>query len=200
MKKLWIGIFFSFILLSSLNAGSKIFDLKEQYFSETLVKTKGQHSEDCYDVGKVKVTTNTGYSNGRYFKGLFVVDIKKPLKNWVVNLSKKNGAYRSGNSSSLRIVSDSGNSYYITLTALDNYQNGEIIIDDKSQKINGIKNKILDYSIKKNKNKTIISIAGVTKVKLDNKEFGNLEKVEIQLNVYYDSYDELLSLDIYKAD
>ena len=200
MKKLWMGVFFYFILISNLNAGSKIFDLKNQYFSETLIETKGQNSEHCYDVGEVNVTTNTGYKNGRYFKGLFIVDIKQPLKNWTVNISKKNGAYRQGSSSSLRVVSDSGKSYFITINVVDNYLNGEVLINDnKSQKIN-VKNKTFNYSIEKDQTKTIISIAGVTKVKLDSKEFGNLSKIEIQLNVYQNSYDELLSLDIYKAD
>ena len=121
MKKLLLGLLLIGLCMSMAEAkGTKIFDLKEQYFSGTMIKKgeKGYGQENKYELKKVIVTTDTIFNAGSYMYGLFTVDIKEPLENWNVNIKKKNGtlAYykMDRETTSIRLTSDNGVSYFIS--------------------------------------------------------------------------------------
>ena len=195
-KKLLSIIVLCMIFVYSADAkGVKIFDLKSQYFSETLPKKDKKHYKEArYDTGDVIVTTDTRFNKGSYMFGIFTVDIKEPLKNWNLNIKKKNGTSREF--STIRITSDSGNSYFITYHSAgeDNIQ-----INNKDFKVNNISNEKLTATISKEAEKVKFYINGKTFLKIDSKNFGNLVKVEVELNDNYYN-DELFALDIYKVN
>ena len=189
------------MLVSMVEAkGVKIFDLKEQYFSETLPKEgKKDFDEFKYDLKNVIVTTDARNIDGAYLLGLFTVDIKKPLKNWNVNIKKRNGAYTAQAMSAIRLTSDSGESYYITFGGASYNSEEYIQINDKEFKIGNISGKKFSISVSNKNSKTLFAINGKKFLKTDSKNFGNLAKIEIELNDNYYK-DALYALDIYKVE
>jgi len=191
-----------FFLTSVASAkGKMIFDLKRQYFSGTLIKKgqQGYNDENKYDVGDVIVTTDTIFKPPAYMYGIFTVDIKGPLKNWNVNIKKKNGAY--GETTSIRLTSDTGESYFITYDGGWN-EKGTIQINDKN--FPNIPNSVIDNekitaSISLKKSTVIFKINGKIFLKSNKGDFGNLLKVEVELNDNHYN-DELLALDISRLD
>lgn len=195
MNKIFVVVvIFSFLLASNAYAQvTKIFDLKDQYFSETFVKQGKKHYDEAkYDVGNVIVTTDTRFNGRSYMSGIFTVDVKKPLENWNVNIKKKNGASSRSDITAIRLTSDSGNSYFIS------YKYQAIQINDKNFTVKGIARQKLTSTISKTGGKVKFSINGKGFLKIDAKDFGNLAKVEVELNDNY-YHDELLALEIYKA-
>ena len=199
----------SFFLTSVASAkGKMIFDLKRQYFSGTLIKKgeEGYNDENKYDIGDVIVTTDTIFDPPAYKYGIFTVDIKKPLQNWNVNIKKRNGTHHG--ITTIRLTSNKGESYFITYNSCNGHRNkrsdltGTIQVNDK------IFSKILATALTKQKLTANISnkegvvkftINGQTFLKTNDKNFGKLEKVEVELNDNeYD--DELISLDISRTD
>ena len=200
------------ILISAVGAkGVKIFDLKEQYFSETLPKEgKKDFDEFKYDLKNVIVTTDARNVDGSYLLGVFTVDIKEPLKNWNVNIKKSNGIYNAKAMSAIRLTSDSGESYYITFvkgtnqspagTTFSNKKLWDYIqINDKKFNICCITGDKFSITVSTKNGKTLFIINGKRFLKADSKNFGNLAKIEIELNK--DKYaDALYALDIYKVE
>lgn len=186
--------------------GKMIFDLKKQYFSGTLIKKGevGYNDENKYDVGDVIVTTDTIFRPPAYMYGIFTVDIKEPLQNWNVNIKKKNGAYEE--TTTIRLTSDNGNSFFISYQSNnDDYPNigkGVIQINDKTFKGIGekdIKDQNLTSNITLNKGKLIIRLNGKIFLKADKQSFGNLQKIEVELNNNHFG-DALLAMDISRID
>jgi hypothetical protein len=197
MKKLLVVVFLLGALISFADAkGQKVFDLKNQYFSGTLIK-KGQEGygkEQKYDVGKVYVTTDTIFTGKSYKYGLFTVNLKEPLENWNVNIKKFNGnSYKNDEMTTIRLTSAIGNNYMITFGNHNSLQ-----INDKNFKVE-IYHQKLTITVKKQNSKTIFYINGQKFLKIDAKDFGKLAKVEVELNDnHYD--DELHALEIYKVE
>lgn len=200
MKKLIKVLLVVGLLVSTVTAkGVKIFDLKEQYFSGTMIK-KGQEGfgqENRYKLEKVIVTTDTKFNEGSYMHGLFTVDVKEPLANWNVNIKKKNGTDSSGEMTTIRVTSDSGVSYFISFNAESQDNKDYIQINNKNIITKKIQKQKLTVSVSKKNNMVLFSINGKAFLKKDAKTFGNLVKVEIELN---DNryWDELFALDIYE--
>lgn len=211
--RIFIAILLSSFLLTSVASakGKMIFDLKKQYYSGTLIKKgeEGYNDENKYDVGDVIVTTDTVFYPPAYIYGIFTVDIKEPLQNWNVNIKKKNGT-RQG-MTTIRLTSDKGESYFITYNS---YNGNKVKIGNSTEYAGTIQvndkifPKILRSKIMNQKISAIISnkngvakfkINGKTFLKTDDKKFGKLSKVEVELNDNeYD--DELLALDISRVD
>jgi hypothetical protein len=189
------------LLFGIANAnGIKIFDLKEQYFSGTMLK-KGQEGygqEQRYDLPKVIVTTDTKYNGHSYMYGLFTVDIKEPLENWNVNIKKKNGTGYT-QFTGIRLTSDNGSSHFISFNGVSPLEGGDTTsIDDKTFKTKRIEGEKLTVSVVAKNKIVYFKINGKTFLKTDLKDFGKLAKVEVELNDNeYD--DELYALDIYKV-
>ena len=201
MKSFGLKFLVVFVMLvSAVGAkGVKIFDLKEQYFSETLPKEgKKNFDEFKYDLKNVIVTTDARNIEGSYLYGVFTVDIKEPLKNWNVNLKERVSAAGTNEMTAIRLTSDSGESYYITFAG-KNYGAGYIQINDKKFNINDIRNKKYSISVSTKNGKTLFIINGKRFLKADSKNFGNLAKIEIELNDNNDD-DALYALDIYKVE
>ena len=196
MKKLLILIVIIGAFVSFAEAKSqKIFDLKDQYFSGTLLKKSqdGYGQEQRYDAGKVYVTTDTKFNGKTYKFGLFTVDIKEPLENWNVIIKKYSGASYSDEITTIRLTSNLGNSYVITYNG-----SGSIQINDKNFKVS-LNDKKSTVTVSTKKGKTIFLINGQKFLKIDSKNFGKLAKVEIELNVNYMD-DKLYALEIYKVE
>jgi len=201
--RIFIAILLSSFLLTSVASakGKMIFDLKKQYFSGTQIKKgdEGYGTEAKYDLEDVIVTTDTQYSGYSYKYGIFTIDIKKPLANWNVNIKKKNGAL--GETTSIRLTSDKGESYFITYDGGWN-EKGTIQINDTN--FPNIPNSVIDgekvtASISVKNGTVLFKINGKIFLKSKSKDFGGLSKIEIELNDnHYD--DELFSLDISKVD
>lgn len=198
----------SFFLTSVASAkGKMIFDLKKQYFSGTLIKKgeEGYNDENKYDVGDVIVTTDTIFKPPAYKYGIFTVDIKEPLQNWNVNIKKKNGAYKE--TTTIRLTSNIGHSFFITYQAnKDGYSpsrgHGVIQINDETFKgifTKDIYKEKLTSTISLTKGKLVFRINGKIFLKTEDKNFGKLAKVEVEVNDNHDD-DELLALDISKVD
>jgi len=195
MKKLIKVLLIVGLLVSAVNAkGIKIFDLKDQYFSGTMLK-KGQEGfgqEQKYDLPKVIVTTDTRFNGYSYMFGLFTVDLKESIKNWNINIKKKNGVYYSNNSTLIRFTSENGESDFIV------FHQSKIDINNKTFNTDRVNDDKLSIIVKKRNNNIIFKINGKAFLKKDAKDFGNLSKVEVELNDnYYD--DELYALDIYEV-
>ncbi len=189
------------VLVSFVEAkGVKIFDLKAQYFSETLPKEgKKDFHEFKYDLKNVIVTTDARNIDGAYLYGLFTVDIKEPIKNWNVNIKERVSAYGNDEMSTIRITSANGTSYYITFAGASYNGDEYIQINDKKFKICCIHGKKFSISISSKNNKTLFTINGKKFLKTDSKYFGNLAKIEIELNDNQYN-DALYALDIYKVE
>lgn len=201
----------SFFLTNVASAkGKMIFDLKKQYYSGTLIKKgeEGYNDENKYDVGDVIVTTDTIFQPPAYKYGIFTVDIKEPLQSWNINIKKKNGAFKE--TTAIRLTSHIGNSFFISFQANDDQfissnkykYHGVIQINNETFKgipVKDLNNEKLTSTISLKKGKLVVRINGKIFLKADEKEFGKLEKVEVELNDNrYD--DELLALDISKVD
>lgn len=201
--KIFITILISSFLLSNVaNAkGKMIFDLKRQYFSGTLIK-KGEanyNKEAQYDLDNVFVTTDTVFFDPAYKWGLFTVDIKEPLKNWNVNIKKKNGNGINGELSAIRLTSDIGSSHFITFMA-GSHGDDSIQINNKNFNIKHMDKKTFNVSISSKENKSTFSINGKHFLKIEATEFGLLSKVEIEVSGSNEYQDELYSFDISRAD
>lgn len=96
--------------------GVKIFDLHDQYFSGTMIKKgeEGYGKGAQYDLNHTIVFTDTKLINGSYMKGLFTVEVKEPIEDWNVHVNKKSGTGRKGESTTIRITSDKGMSYFFS--------------------------------------------------------------------------------------
>ena len=201
IKRILVGLAIAGALSTTAYAKiGKVFDLKEQYFSGTMIKKgkEGYGQENKYELEKVIVTTDTIFNVGRYMYGLFTVDIKEPLVNWNVNIKKKNGTDSINSTTTIRLTSHIGNSYFISFNAASSDSNDYIQINDKNFKIGRMQRNIYTTSISVINGKTIFSINGKRFLKIDANNFGNLEKIEVEVNDNtYD--DELLALDIYKV-
>ncbi len=198
--KIFTAILLSSFLLTNVASakGKMIFDLKKQYFSETLIKKgeEGYNNEAKYDLGDVIVTTDTIFHAPSYKYGIFTVDIKEPLTNWNVNVKKKSGTRYEGDLSAIRLTSDNGDSHFITFMG---GKKDSIQINNKNFIVSPLNEKIINVTISTNSGKTKFRINGQEFLKLDNKKYGKLLKVEVEVNDnHYD--DELIALDISKVD
>jgi hypothetical protein len=209
MKGFFKIIFVIVLMISSLSAEGKLFDLKEQYFSGTLVKEVDKKSfKTRYDVKKVEVDTNTELKDDAYINGHFEVQIKKEnfLKKWNVNIRKKIGNLDYLGRTSLSISSTKGNTYFIVFVrdqGINGYTitSGAVYIDDKKiDKIGKLINEEFKINISKVDDKIIFKIGNLHSYIIEDKSFGKLAKVSVELKNHKESPDELSALSIYDAE
>jgi len=198
------------ITFSSIYAEAKvIFAMNNQYFSESFTQDKEGNKTPTmhggrYDIGDVIVSTNLArWKSGvlgtlnRRSDGFFVVDSKKPIKNWAVSVNV-NYAFHSGCSEdisdTIRIGADNGESIYITTNPCD------VIINDtqiKLRKKESLSKVSLNYFIKTEGKNIKVMLNGQTLVTLPKGKFSNLKTVELNLasisknsnSIYDNRYD-----------
>ncbi len=185
--------------LSFAHAAEKIFDLNDQYFSETM-QDNDKTKAGVYDLPKVTVTTNTWYSNASSYiprneTGAFVgISIKEPIANWGYSETKSYYvAYRSNNKAISRLTSDNGSTILISVGLNNVLINGKSV--DMKMTNNGT---IYSISVQKSGDVLLALINGKELLKANISDFGNLAKVETTM-AREDSryYDSLKSLEIY---
>ncbi len=191
------------LTLSFVQAAEKIFDLQEQYFSETM-QADDKAKVGNYDLPKVKVSTNAWYrtANNTYVarypgSAFMTITLKKAITNWAYLETKMYDVSRRGNIEAVtRFTSDNGSSIFLSISK------DKISINGKSFDIKmSNDNTIYAISVEKKGDVLITSLNGKELLKASIKDFGNLAKTETAMPswAYYNDnyYEQLRALEIY---
>lgn len=129
MKKLLLSAVLA--MSTSVATAGVVFELQDQYFSETLSELKGGDGPMVpaqYDLGDLVVKTNLSrWHNGQYSTinkrndGYFIAEFKQPLANWAISLGADFG-FRScsqydSSSAPLKLLDSAGNELILTVKA-----------------------------------------------------------------------------------
>ncbi len=200
MKFLVKCLLVSSMAMTVASAGEKIFDLRDQYFSETM-KNNDNAKIGIYDLPKVTVNTNTVYyttdkvyAPRKYTDTAFMLlNIKQPLTDWIYQETKIYDRDYRDQATPIKFSSNSGNSFFINVGA------NQISINGKSFDIK-MPDDATVYSINVEKTGDILttSINGKELLKANIQTFGNLSKIETtMLNWGSGQDDQLRSLELY---
>ncbi len=200
MKFLTKCLLVSSMAITVASAGEKIFDLRDQYFSETM-----QNSDNAkigiYDLPKVTVNTNSYYDTTdkvyiprKYLDTAFMLlNIKQPLTDWIYQETKIYDRGYRDQATPIKFSSKSGNSFFINVGA------NQVSINGKSFDIK-MPDDATVYAINVEKTGDLLttSINGKELLKANIQEFGNLAKIETtMLNWASNQEDHLRSLELY---
>lgn len=193
----------SSMAMTVANAGEKIFDLRDQYFSETM-KNSDNTKIGKYDLPKVSVSTNAWYQtdNQTYIPrdntGAFMLlNIKQPIADWKYLETKIYDSSSRRQYANIKFTSDNGNSFFINVGATNISVNGksfEMVLPDN--------NAVYAISVEKSANIMTTIINGKELLKANIQDFGNLSKVETTMtkwdyNSIREGKDELRSSELY---
>lgn len=203
MKSFKRAIFISFMSVCFLYGDSeKLFDLEEQYFSETMKEAK-HRVQGRYDLPKVIVDTNARYevsskiyTTSENATSFISVSLKEPTDNWAYIENRlsysTNSCYRTaGGDAIIRLTSTKGNSFVVAINQFAVTVDGDKF-DIKMESRNTYLTEII-----KNDDIFLAKINGTPLLKRTIKEFGKLARVETSIPHYNKCSDDITKMEIY---
>ncbi len=207
------------VVVSTVSATEKIFDLQAQYFDETLDKKNDTgYKMGRYDLPNVLFYTNTimnatdrkiyiprpkaGWRDKSY-GGFMSLTLKKPATNWVYVEDRM--SYDDGSDSDevdsdrgcsadaiIRLTSDTGNSFYVA------FNDKKIVVNNETFAIEIVKTTNFITEISKQGDIFLMKINGQTLLKTSIKNFGKLSKVYTTIPYYYrGGEEEIKQIELY---